>query len=138
MAHSLPRTARHDPPHVPGILSMNAKALILSLPLVATLLTSCLISVDSHTQHTGRRISEQTLSQIEPGRKDDYVVAVLGEPTRKTKLAEGNEIWKWEYREKRVQSGTLIFVFSKDETTVTEGAVYVELKDGVVVRTWRD
>ena len=52
--------------------------------------------------------------------------------------ADETEIWKWEYREKRVQSGALIFVFSKDETTVSEGAVYVESKDGLVVRTWRD
>ena len=117
---------------------MKTQALLLSLALAATTLTSCLISVDSHTQHTGRRISEQTLSQIEPGRKDDFVLAVLGEPTTRTKLADQSEIWKWEYREKRVQSGTLIFVFSKDETTVNEGAVYVELKDGLVVRTWRD
>ena len=50
---------------------MKTQALLISLALAATTLTSCLISVDSHTQHTGRRISEQTLSQIEPGRKDE-------------------------------------------------------------------
>src|SRR5439155_8865264 len=46
MARSLPRSAHHDAPHARGY-PMKTQALLLSLALAATTLTSCLISVDS-------------------------------------------------------------------------------------------
>lgn len=113
----------------------------LALPLAAFAavgLTSCIINVDSHRERTGRFVSASTLSQIEPGRGQDYVQALLGEPSSRSKLEGGIEIWKWTYTETKHSKGHLIFVFSGDETEHVEGATYVEFKDGIVQKSWQD
>ena len=116
---------------------MNAMKFVPLLLLVPTL-AGCIINADSHNERTGHYVSSATLARIEPGKSSDYVSALVGEPTRRTKLEAGSEIWKWEYRDKKTRNGAFIFVFSDESTTEIEGATYVEFKDGVVVRSWQD
>ncbi len=104
----------------------------------ACLFPACIINVDSHSERSGRYVSASTLQQIEPGRTQAYVLALLGEPTSRTKLEGGTEIWKWAYTETKRSEGSLIFVFSGDDTERIEGAAYVEFQDGVVRKTWQD
>ncbi|MCY2960401.1 MAG: outer membrane protein assembly factor BamE [Planctomycetota bacterium] len=114
-------------------------ALALSLALVASsLLSACIVNVDSHKERTGRYVSSATLQQIEPGRSQDYVRALLGEPTSRTKVEAATEIWKWTYSETKTRQGQLIFVFDTDESERVEGATYVEFQDGLVRKTWQD
>ena len=118
---------------------MNRRILAAALAAACALpLQSCIINLGSHTETSGRHVSQETLAQITPGRTSEFVLALLGEPSTRSKIDATSEIWRWEYREKCVKEGALLFVFSNDETTVTQGAVYVELKDGLVVRSWRD
>jgi len=115
------------------ILPTTAAALV-----AAFLFPACIINVDSHSERSGRYVSASTLQQVEPGRTQSYVLALLGEPTSRTKIDDGTEIWKWAYTETKRSEGSLIFVFSGDDTERIEGAAYVEFKDGVVQKTWQD
>jgi outer membrane protein assembly factor BamE (lipoprotein component of BamABCDE complex) len=110
----------------------------LAAVVAAGLFPACIINVDSHSERSGRYVSASTLQQIEPGRTQEYVLALIGEPTSRTRLDGGTEIWKWAYSETKRSEGTLIFVFSGDDTSRTEGAAYVEFQDGVVRKTWQD
>lgn len=107
--------------------------------LASTLLPACfVIHADSHLRTTGRAVSAETLSRIEPGRDREFVLALIGEPTSRTALEGGVEIWKWVYEEKRTRSSGLLLVVDSDETTERTGTTYVELRDGVVVKAWQD
>lgn len=110
-------------------------ALALSLPLA---LSGCLINSDSKTETSGRQISEQTLSKVEPGHSESYVLALLGEPSSKTPTELGKSVWKWEFSEVKRSGGTVFLVLSAGSTEESSGAVYVQFMDGVVVSTWRD
>lgn len=117
---------------------MNASLATAAALAAACLFPACIINVDSHSERSGRYVSASTLQQVEPGRTQDYVLALLGEPTSRTKLEGGTEIWKWAYTETKRSEGSLIFVFSGDDTERIEGAAYVEFQDGVVRKTWQD
>lgn len=121
----------------PGRVRRPAATLVL-LVLATFLCGGCIINTGSRVEQSGRQISTQTLEQIQAGRKMDFVQAVLGEPTTRSTLAGGTEIWKYQYREKRTRSGTVLFLFSGDNTTVIEHACYVEFQDGAVTRSWQD
>lgn len=110
----------------------------LLIPLLALPLGACIINVDSHEERHGRMVGPTTLEQIEPGKNQDYVLALLGEPTSRAHADGGTEIWKWEYSVRKTREGTLLFVFADESSTTAKGATYVELKDGVVVRRWQD
>ena len=111
----------------------------LAAALASTLLPACfVIHADSHVHSTGKVVSAQTLSRIEPGRDREFVLALIGEPSTKTALQGGVEIWKWEYREQRTRSSGLLLVVDADETTERRGTTYVEFRDGVVVKAWQD
>lgn len=119
---------------------MNRRILALALAasFALPLFSSCVINTNTRVESSGRQVSQETLAQITPGRTSEFVLALLGEPSTRSKIDANSDIWKWEYSEKRVKEGGLLFVFSNSETTVQKGAVYVELKDGLVARTWRD
>lgn len=115
-------------------LSRSATA----LALVTLGLCGCIINTDSHSQYSGKYISQQTLDQVSPGKTKEFVLAVLGEPSTKTPLSDGTEIWKWRYRNTKRSSGSVLFVFNGDSTTETETATYVLFNADLVTETWRD
>jgi outer membrane protein assembly factor BamE (lipoprotein component of BamABCDE complex) len=110
-------------------------AAALSIPL---LFSGCIIHADSHVHRTGVEVSRETLAQVEPGRKKDFVIALLGEPTSRTTLEGGTEIWKWTYTEKRVRRGSLFLILDSDTTQERNGATYVQFEDEVVAKAWQD
>ena len=112
----------------------------LTLPAVATLLAlpACVFESSSHTELSGKRVSEETLAMIDPGDSADSVTDLLGEPTSKSEKADGSVIWKWAYQETTKRSGAVLFVLGTSSTHESAGAVYVQLRDGKVVKTWRD
>jgi len=107
----------------------------LSLPLTACVI----VNADSHKTYQGRFVGEETLSKIEPGTTQEYVLAVIGEPTTRTNLSTGGSVWKWEFSEKVTRKGHILFVLRDDSTKETRGATYVEFgEDGLVTSSWRD
>lgn len=110
------------------------------LALIAALCGACVIvHTDSQTRTSGRPISDATLSQVQAGSTQEYVLALLGEPTRRTTLTDGSAIWKWTHTRTETSSESFILLFSGDRSVETEGATYVEFTpEGVVRHTWRD
>lgn len=111
---------------------------LLALASAALLLPACIINANSHTTRSGKYISAETVQRIEPGKGQDYVFALLGDPSSKQVLGDGTEIWKWTYRERKTSSGAVFLIVDSDQTTETERATYVEFQGGQVVRSWQD
>jgi outer membrane protein assembly factor BamE (lipoprotein component of BamABCDE complex) len=103
------------------------------------LVPGCLISTSSRTEYTGRHVGAETFAQIEPGKTTkDFVLATLGEPSSRATLDDGSELWKWTYRRSRSSRGSVLLLLAANNTAESEGATYVQIRDGVVVRAWQD
>ncbi len=112
--------------------------LLGSALLACTAVSGCLISGDSHTQTSGQYVSADTLAQITPGKPIDYVIALLGEPTTKSSVSDGTEIWKWTATEHRKSSGGVLFIVGTNNETEHTRSAYVAFRGGVVEKAWRD
>ena len=117
---------------------MKAPKLVLPTLLLAALLPGCLITSNGNTSHSGQHISGETFDQVQQGTSVGFVLATFGEPTSRTKLEDGGEIWRWRYTETRSSSGTVILLLSSSNRTEKQHNTFVEFRDGVVVKTWRD
>src|SRR5262245_54098892 len=117
-----------------GFRSLTAAAALA----VAPLLGGCVIGSSSHTDVSGNYIGADTISQIQPGKDQAYVLALCGDPSDKTVLNNGTEIWKWRYSEHKKSSGSVIFLLSAESNTDNVKTTFVEFKDGIVVKAWRD
>lgn len=114
--------------------------LVVPIALIAAAaMPGCLISSRSNTAYSGRYISESGLSRIQVGKsKPDFVQATLGEPTSKSELDDGGEIWRYEYTKTTSGSGTVFLLFSGSNHTEKSGSVCIRFRDGVVAEKWRD
>lgn len=118
---------------------MNRKlALALAVSALVAGLQGCIINASSKTSQTGKYVSNETFKQIQPGANKDYVVALIGEPSTKTQLADGTEIWRWTYRETKTSSGAVIFLINSDTQNESEKSSYVQMENGVVTKAWQD
>lgn len=121
-------------------MDQTARWILASLALACAPLAGCVIvNADSHTKYEGRYVSDETLTQIQRGATQEYVLALIGEPSSRTDLSDGTSIWKWAYS-KRVSSQNSVFLlFSGDSSKESAGAVYVDFgPDHLVRRHWRD
>lgn len=92
-------------------------------------------------EYSGVYISEKLLDRVNTGKTTtDWLLAVFGEPTSRAALNDGSEIWKWAYvplfEEKPMFA--MLNTGGKDEPTVTQSTTFVQVRDGVVIETWRD
>ena len=91
-------------------------------------------------EYEGVYVSDALLERLQVGTTTaDWVTAVLGEPTSRTTLGDGSEIWKWTYRPIRHQTSLISLLGQGDEEEPNPNPVtaFVRLKDGVVVEKWR-
>lgn len=101
-------------------------------------LGGCLIGSSNTEVSTGKEISQPTFNKIEPGvTTKQWIEATLGEPTSKSTLDDGTDVWKWSYAHVKSSRGTVLFLFGGSSTKTTSGSAYVEMKDGLVTRAWR-
>ena len=115
-----------------------ARSLVFSAALTLLLvLPSCLFGSSSKTTQHGTRIGQETYDQVVPGKKQDFVLALCGDPTSKSTV-EGGEIWKWSYRKETTSSGGVIFIISSKTKTEIKDAVFVEFRGDAVHKVWRD
>lgn len=113
---------------------------ILRVVLVSSLVTlcGCLVSGSSHQSRSGNYVADTTFNQIKPGQTTEgWVRATLGPPTSKDTLADGTQIWKYTYTERRESSGAVFLIFGGHDEKETNGTAYVEIKNGVVTNAWR-
>lgn len=119
---------------------MNRRVIPAALLLASLAVTvpACLVSSKTKTEVSGRYVSEETLSKVEPGMSSDDVQALLGEPTSRSIPEEGIDLWRWEYSRKETSSGAVFLVFATSNETENRGSVSVKFRDGVVTKTWRE
>ncbi len=114
------------------------KLLLPSVLLLCSCLPGCIIDTSSHSEHSGRRVGPETLEQLQPGRSQEFVLALLGDPTTRSRAGGQTEVWKWEYRSREHRSGSLIFVVDSDSTTDVHSTTYALFEDGKVTKVWQD
>jgi len=99
----------------------------------------CLVSGHSNTQTSGAYVGPSTFSQVEPGTtRIDWVLATFGNPSSTTTLDDGSEIWKWEYTKTKSGRGSVFVLYSGSDSSTSQSAAFVQVRDGVVVKAWRD
>ena len=124
---------------VPRRSMSRSLAVAAAASLVMVVLPGCLVSGSSDTKMSGTYIGPSTFGEIEPGETTvDWVRAVMGEPTSKACLEDGSEIWKWSYARQHRSSGGVFLLFGGSSRSEEQGATYVQMRDGVVVKAWRD
>ena len=117
---------------------LRSSVIVLSVCLMATAMGGCLIGSSDTETSTGKEISKATFNKIEPGvTTKQWIEATLGEPTGKSTLDDGTDVWKWSYARVKSSSGSVLFLFGGSSTKATSGSAYVEMKDGLVTRAWR-
>lgn len=123
---------------MPSPSSIVRITITCALLTAAAVLPGCLISSRSSETQSGTYVSEATFNQIQPGvTTQQWVRGTLGEPSLKTPLENGEELWKWSYCKTKQSSGSLLFVFGGSSSSSTMGAAYVQFKDGIVTKSWR-
>ena len=116
-----------------------ARRAALALALLPTVaLSGCLVGRQTKTEVQGTYVGPDTIAQITPGKSEAYVVALLGTPSSKTDVGNGNWLWKWHYVERKTSSGSVLFVFGGSSEHETQSTSYVEFREGQVVHAWRD
>ncbi|MBX3375772.1 MAG: hypothetical protein KF678_02060 [Phycisphaeraceae bacterium] len=117
----------------------NRVVVVALLAVLASVMSGCLVRSSTRTEYCGRFIGPETIRQIEPGKsKDDFVIALLGPPSSKTQVSDGSEVWKWGYRKVHASRGKVFLLVSANDSTVTQGATYIVMRDGVVEKVWQD
>lgn len=107
--------------------------------IVAGGVGGCLVEHNEREIRTGHWVPENTFDEIEAGKATSaWVAATLGQPSEKNRIDDHSEIWKWTYIQKKSNDGYVFLIFKGSDTIETPGAVFVEFKDGVVVRKWRN
>ncbi|TVQ30394.1 MAG: hypothetical protein EA376_13090 [Phycisphaeraceae bacterium] len=113
--------------------------LLTALLASMLLMTSGCIRSRSNVQTQGRYIGDQTVARIEPGKTTrEWVLAVMEEPTSKSRLESGVEIWKWSYQRVKTSSGSVLFLVAGSGRDETIRNVYVEFEGDIVRQVWRD
>lgn len=122
------------------LLNMKSHvAAFISLALIGFFVSGCVVSRSTSIEESGRKIGESTLNQLENQvTTQDWVQAVLGEPTRKAPVSEATEIWVYEYMLKKEKSMGVIVLLSSDDETVESQSVYLEFTDGILTRHWTE
>lgn len=91
-------------------------------------------------KYEGTNISDELLERVNAGKTTgEWVEAVFGEPSKKTPLSDGTEIWRWTYKPV-AQEVSVVSLFgggSEKEPKLASRTVYVQLRDGIVVDKWK-
>ena len=119
--------------------SWNRVTLAGVLVLAPAFLSGCLISGSSQETMSGEFVGQSTFAEIEPGTTTEkWVLGALGEPSSKSCLDDGSSLWKWAYKRDRSSSSAVFLVFGGSSRRETEGATFVQFKDGIVTKAWQD
>lgn len=90
-------------------------------------------------RYEGTYISDELLEVVKTGKTtSDWVAAVFGEPTARSELRDGSEIWRWTYKPV-AQEAAVIEIFSdeKKEPKLATRTVFLQFRDGIVIEKWK-
>lgn len=101
----------------------------------------CLVTSSNTTTESGIRVSEATLSQVEPGRTTEaWLIALLGEPSSRVAVKDrpGQEILRYDFSRVEASGGSVFLIFGGSSRRETNQRVFFEVTDGVVTRHWQE
>ncbi|RNC81293.1 MAG: hypothetical protein ED559_05735 [Phycisphaera sp.] len=117
---------------------MKTKLLAAALTAAMLLPAAGCISGSSHSTLSGNYIGSGTFKRIKIGETtESWVLAALGQPTRRSQV-EGGELWAYEYERTERSKGSVLLIVGGSSSEETAGGTYVEIKDGIVTDAWRD
>lgn len=88
--------------------------------------------------YEGSYISDELFERIEPGKTtEDWVIALLGEPTSRFTLDDGSEVWKWVYREQGYNTSILKLTGDEESPTLPQVLTFVRMDGNTVIEKWR-
>jgi hypothetical protein len=91
--------------------------------------------------YSGTYVSEALFERVRPNEtREDWILAVLGEPDVRSRLADGSEIWRWSYQPVAQQGAAIAMwtIGGEDEPMVKQSTTFLHMRDGVVIESWRD
>lgn len=108
-----------------------------ALALATSLATGCKAAEPGET---GIRIGDKTLEQFKPGEAtEDWVLAVVGQPTTRTDFVEGDEhVAILRYTTVERSGGGLMSLFNGSTPPRTTATIYFIARNGVVTQFWAD
>lgn len=119
-------------------MSKSNRFSLAGIVILGLISAGCLVGGHSRVERSGSYVADSTFNRIKPGQTDAaWVIASLGQPSERTEIDSGHELWKYTYKETRDSSGYVFLVFGVSDHKVTDGKAFVEVKDGVVVKAWR-
>jgi hypothetical protein len=120
---------------------MNRFASIAAGAAVSLAAGGCLIVTGNTHHETGVRVSDSTLSQVEPGKTTEaWLLATLGEPTARTRIECDRkvEILRYEHSTHKSSGGAVFLIFAGGSDRSDRSVAYFEVTDGIVTRAWRE
>lgn len=118
-----------------------AARLFVVLPVAAVslaVLPGCLIGSDRQVRTTGSFVQRDALDRVMVGESTPaFVEAMLGAPSSKTTLENGQEVWRWDYTRIENSDGYLFLIFRGETRKEHRASTYVQFKDGVVIEKWQ-
>ncbi|WP_221033087.1 hypothetical protein [Actomonas aquatica] len=120
--------------------SIRRIAPVLALVSASALFSGCTI-ISSHEEghFTGRTVGEESLQRIVPGETTEaWVIATLGQPSRTEEVDEATHILSYHASEIKHVEASLLLIFDTSTRVEIDHTVFVECKDGVVQRYWRE
>ncbi len=122
-------------------MANNKKAMAVAglVAASASLLGGCIYG-SSTSRESGTRVGSATFERIVPGETtDQWVMATLGEPSRRSTYDDGRELWVYTYSKDEKSKGTFLLVIGGSDTSTMRESTYIEFDSaGVVTETWRE
>ncbi|MGI9015245.1 MAG: hypothetical protein ACR2GY_13500 [Phycisphaerales bacterium] len=113
----------------------------MSLVMFIGSASGCLISSSNSSYETGRRVSQDTMSQVEIGHTSEaWLIATLGEPTTRTTV-QGSEhicILRYDYQQRKESGGAVFLLFAGSSSSSNSHSTFFETTHGVVSRMWTE
>ena len=119
-----------------GIVSIIGSAVLVSiLPLAGCMVYSSDVSYGEK----GKPVSDRTLDQIECGHTtQEWVLATLGEPSRRSTTEKGTEVLEYRYSRKKDNNFVLLPILIVNDEGESVQSLFFEIDDGVVKDYWKE
>jgi outer membrane protein assembly factor BamE (lipoprotein component of BamABCDE complex) len=99
----------------------------------------CLVHSSKHQSITGAYVASNDARHVVVGRSTaNEVEARLGTPSSVVTEDDGTEIWNWKWTKQQRKSGSVFLLASGHKEETTNESLYVQFRDGVALRKWRD
>lgn len=116
---------------------MRTTISLILLGCIVLALPSCLFGRSSKTEFHGKYVSEQKMEQLKAGASRSEALELFGEPSGKSEVHDGDDLWSWRYQKETKETGAVFLLFGSSKETTHHGTVYVRFRGGKATRVWR-